>query len=122
MVLQLKGQWHEIFCFRFFHESSSPKPLKITLGSFQIFSTILGDFASQGAPPASLNLPPSGTGSLVPVANLPPVAKTPVAISHRYQRHQQKTCYRRQRNGRHIIRTRSDCLHLKVNVKEQIYL
>jgi hypothetical protein len=24
----LKGQCHEIFCFRFFHESSSPKPLK----------------------------------------------------------------------------------------------
>ncbi len=27
----------------FFHESPSPKPLKITLGSFQIFSKIRGD-------------------------------------------------------------------------------
>jgi hypothetical protein len=26
--VQLKGQYHEIFCFGFFHESSSPKPLK----------------------------------------------------------------------------------------------
>ncbi len=38
-----KGQCHEIFCFRFFHKSSSPKPLKKTLGSFQIFSKIRGD-------------------------------------------------------------------------------
>ncbi len=34
----LKEHCHEIFCFRFFfHESPSPKPLKIILGSFQIF-------------------------------------------------------------------------------------
>jgi hypothetical protein len=36
--MPLKGQCHEIFCFRFFLESSSAKSLKITLGSFQIFS------------------------------------------------------------------------------------
>ncbi len=28
----LKGQCQEIFCFRFFYESPSPKPLKIPLG------------------------------------------------------------------------------------------
>jgi hypothetical protein len=42
----LKGQCHEIFRYfdsDFFHESSSPKPLKITQGSFQIFSKIRGD-------------------------------------------------------------------------------
>ncbi len=39
----LKGQCHEIFCFRFFNESSSPKPLKITLGSFRFFSKIRED-------------------------------------------------------------------------------
>jgi hypothetical protein len=39
----LKGQCHEIFCFRFFHELPSPKPLKITLGSIRIFSKIRGD-------------------------------------------------------------------------------
>jgi hypothetical protein len=33
----LKGQCQEMFCFRFFHDLSSPKPLKIALGSFQIF-------------------------------------------------------------------------------------
>jgi hypothetical protein len=43
MDSSLKGQCHEIFCFRFFHESFSPKPLKITLGSFRIFSKIRGD-------------------------------------------------------------------------------
>ncbi len=37
---RFQGQYHEIFCLRFFHESSSPKPLKITLGSFPIFSNI----------------------------------------------------------------------------------
>ncbi len=39
----LKGQFHEIFCFGFFRESSSPKPLLKALGSFQIFSKICGD-------------------------------------------------------------------------------
>jgi hypothetical protein len=40
----LKGQCHEIFCFRFFfHESSSLKSSKITVGSFRIFSKICGD-------------------------------------------------------------------------------
>jgi hypothetical protein len=34
----LKGQCHEIFDFRFFHESVSPKPLSLPLGPFQIFS------------------------------------------------------------------------------------
>jgi hypothetical protein len=33
----------QIICFRFFNESSSPKPLKITLESFRIFSKIRGD-------------------------------------------------------------------------------
>ncbi len=40
---QLKGQCHEIFCFWFFLESVSPKPLIIPLGPFQIFSKIRGD-------------------------------------------------------------------------------
>jgi hypothetical protein len=32
-----------IFCFRFFHESSFPKSLQITLGSFRIVLKIRGD-------------------------------------------------------------------------------
>ncbi len=39
----LQGRCHKIFCFRFFQESSSLKPLKITLGSFRIFLKICGD-------------------------------------------------------------------------------
>jgi hypothetical protein len=42
----LKGQCHEIFCFWFFHESVSPKPLSIPLGPFRIFSEIRGDIRS----------------------------------------------------------------------------
>jgi hypothetical protein len=41
----LKGQCHEIFCFRFFYESPSPKPLIITFGSFRIFSKIREDYS-----------------------------------------------------------------------------
>jgi len=44
----LKGQCHKIFDFCFFHESFSPKPLRIPLGPFQIFSKICGDIRSSG--------------------------------------------------------------------------
>ncbi len=76
----LKGQCHEIFCFRFFHESPSPKPLIITLGSFQIFSKIRGDIRKSRCT-TSVNdtggkLPPVSTTT---AANLPPVSTTPVA-------------------------------------------
>jgi hypothetical protein len=54
------------FASGFFHESPSPKPLIITLGSFRKFAEI---FACQGAPPVSLT----------PVANLPPVSTTSAA-------------------------------------------
>jgi hypothetical protein len=39
----LKGQSHEIFASGFFHESSSPKPLKITVGPFIIYLKIRRD-------------------------------------------------------------------------------
>jgi hypothetical protein len=42
-VNKLKGQCHEIFDFRFFHGSVSPKHLSIPLRPFQIFSKIRGD-------------------------------------------------------------------------------
>ncbi len=63
----LGGQCHEIFCFMFFHESSSPKPLIITLRSFQIFLKFAEIFTSQGAPPVSTTL----------VANFQLVSTTP---------------------------------------------
>jgi hypothetical protein len=50
---ELKGRCHKIFCSRFFHESSSPKPLKITLGHFKFFRKFAEIFASQSAPPVS---------------------------------------------------------------------
>ncbi len=45
-AIELKESCHAIFTSDVFHESSSPKPLKITLRSFRIF----WKFASQGAP------------------------------------------------------------------------
>jgi hypothetical protein len=39
----LKGQCHRFFASDFFHESSSPNPMKTTVGLFQIFSKISGD-------------------------------------------------------------------------------
>ncbi len=54
----------DFFALICFHESSSPNPLKITLGSFWIFRKLSEIFASQGA----LGAP------AVQVANLPPVS------------------------------------------------
>ncbi len=65
----LKGQCHEIFRFRFYHESSYPKPLKMTLGHFELFRKFAEIFASQGA----LQI------STTPVENLAVVSTTPVA-------------------------------------------
>jgi hypothetical protein len=77
------------FASGFFHESSSPKSLKITLGSFQIFPKIQGDthksrcttsiiktgdkFAS-GVNDTAANFPPVSNAL---VENLPTVSTTP---------------------------------------------
>jgi hypothetical protein len=42
----LKGQCHEMFDFRLFNESVSPKPLSIPIGPFQIFVKVRGDICS----------------------------------------------------------------------------
>ncbi len=47
----LKGQCHEIFDFRFFHESVSPKPLSIPIGCVKFFWKFTEIFAAQGASP-----------------------------------------------------------------------
>ncbi len=64
------------------HKSASPKPLNISLGSFQIFRKFAEIFASQGVPPVSttlaVNLLPVPLVyrwknlSLTPAVNLPP--------------------------------------------------
>ncbi len=66
----LKGQCHEIFCFRFFHESPSPQApennIRVISNFFENSAEI---FASPGAPTTPvLNLPPM---SITPVAKLP---------------------------------------------------
>jgi hypothetical protein len=86
-IVELKGQSHKIFCFRFFHESHSPKPLKITLGSFRIFSKIRGDIRNLRCTTGVNNTGDkfatgvNDTGGKIaagindtPAANLPPVA------------------------------------------------
>ncbi len=93
LCTSLKGQCHNIFYFYFFHETSSPKPLKITLRSFEIFLKIVETFASQGGPPVSMFqwhwrqiLPLKSlilllqvAMSMIPAANLLLVSMTPVA-------------------------------------------
>ncbi len=57
----VKGQCNEIFRFLIFHESSSPKPLKITLGSFRIFSKIRRDIHKV---PLVLLMPVANNGTI----------------------------------------------------------
>ncbi len=104
----LKGQCDEIFCLRFFNESSSPKPLKITLVHFKFFPKNSRKYSQvkvhhqyqrhrwQILPPVPLvllipgaNLPPV---SMIPVANLPPVSTIPAANCPGYQRHLRQIC------------------------------
>ncbi len=75
------SQWHRVF-----PESSSPKPPKITLGSFRNFRKFAEIFASEGAPPERHRwqiLPPVPlVWLIIPVANLPLLVSTiPAAIS-----------------------------------------
>ncbi len=57
--LLLKGVWHEIFSFKFFHESVLPVSLSIPLGPIQICSKIRTDFCEWmcAADFSLLNLP-----------------------------------------------------------------
>ncbi len=120
----------------FFHESPSPKPLIITLGSFQI-SKIHGDIrksrCTTGSTTPVANLPPVPLVLFTPVANwppvstipaaiLPPLSTTPVANCHRYQRHRQQICHRCQWHRWQIIVTISGCRHLKVNLKAKFVI
>jgi hypothetical protein len=117
----LKGQCHEIFVSDVFHESSSHKLLKITLGSFQIFFKNLQRYSQvkghhryqrhrgQIFPPVSLVLLiPVAT---IPVTNLASLSTTSVASCHRFKWHRWQK-----------METISDCWQFKVNWKEKIYL
>jgi hypothetical protein len=100
----LKGQCHKIFCFRFFScESSSSKPLKITVGSFQIFSKIRGDIHMSRCTTGSNNT--SGKFSTSTAA-------------WQYRR---QICRRCQRRQSQIMGTILNSRNLKVNLKKKIY-
>ncbi len=80
LVCKLKGTVSRDFCFKFFHESPSPKPLIITLGSFRFFSKIRRDIRKSRCTTGVNDI----GGKLLPVlttpaANLPPVSTTPTA-------------------------------------------
>ncbi len=90
--MYLKGQCHEIFCFRcFFYESCSLNLPKITLGSVRISG--VNDTGGKFA-----------TVSTIPAANLPPVSKTATA------------------NLSPVSLPISNWWHLKGNFKEKIHL
>ncbi len=78
----LKGQCHEIFCFRLFPWITFPQApdTVITLGSFWIFSKIRGDIrksrCTTGVNDKGGKLLPVST---TPAANFPPVSTTPAA-------------------------------------------
>ncbi len=71
------------FALGFFNESPSPKPLIITLGSFQFFSKIRGDIRKSRCPRCTTGVNDTGGKlppvSMTPAANLPPVSTTPAA-------------------------------------------
>jgi hypothetical protein len=94
-----------LFVSGFFHESPSPKPLILTLGSFRIFRKFAKIYASQGAPPVSTT-PAANFATSFPCVvdtggndtggkfaagvndasgKLQPVSTTPAAIFHRCQ-------------------------------------
>ncbi len=127
------------FASGFFHESPSPKPLKITVGSFRIFSKIRGDirkskcttnvndtsgkFATGVNDIGGKKLPPVST---TPAANLPPVSSTPAAnfatSSACVSTTPVANCHRCRWHQWQIMGTISGCRHLKVNLKAKFFI
>ncbi len=85
LTLSLRDSVTRFFASDFFHELSSPKSLKITLGSFQIFSKIHRDIRKSRCivanSPQVLTTPAAKLLliSTTPAANLPPLSTTPAA-------------------------------------------
>ncbi len=147
----LKGQCHEIFCFRFFSWITFPQAPDNNTRVISNFSKIQGDIRKSMCttgvndtggklPPVSMSrvakchryqrhrrqiLPPVPLVFLTPVANLPPLSTTPaakVANCHRYQRHRWQICHRCSWHQWQIMGTISGCRNLKVNLKAKIYI
>ncbi len=103
---RLKGQCHEIFCFRFFQESHSPKPLIITIGSFRIFSKIRRDIRKSRCTTGV-----NDTGDKFATG----INDTGGKFCHQFS----LCCWHRWQ----IIGTISGCRHLKVNLRQKfIYM
>ncbi len=134
----LKGQCHEIFCFRFFSWITFPQApdnnIRIISNFFENsrrYSHVkvhhwYQRHRRQILPPVPLvlltpvaNLP---TVSTIPAENLPPVSMTPLANWHRYQRHRRQICHRCHWHRWQIIGTISGCRHLKLNLKAKLYI
>ncbi len=108
----IKGTVTRDFCFRFFHKSSSPKPLKIMLGSFKYFFKFSEIFSSQGLLCYQQQrwqiLPPVLLVLLIPVAILPPMSW--ISNCHRNLQPVSKTLVA---NNRNIIRLLTPLSELK---------
>jgi|688.fasta_scaffold2492116_1 hypothetical protein len=74
----LKGQCPDIFNFRFFHETVSPKPPSIPLGPFRIFSKIHGDIRSSICTTGVVDTGGKLTPAVRTGGKLPPVSLIPV--------------------------------------------
>ncbi len=113
----LKGQCHEIFCFWFFHESHSPKPLKITLGSIRIFSKNSRRYSQVKVHRCTTGV--NDTGGKIAASINDTAVKFATSINDTGVKfcHQFRLCcwHRWQIMG-------TGCRHLKVNLKAKIYI
>ncbi len=89
LVVSLKGHWHEIFSFSFFHESFPPRPLIRTLGPFRFFRENIGssrcttDTTDTGGKykRSKRTVAKLLLATMITAANLPPLSMTLVVSS-----------------------------------------
>jgi hypothetical protein len=99
----LKEQCHNIFAIEFFYKSSSPKPLKITWGSFQVFLKICRDIVNSRCT-TSIN----DTGGNLATSIITPAASFATDINNASSKFS---------TGVGVFGTISDCLHVKMKGK-----
>jgi hypothetical protein len=106
----LKGSVSQDFCLKFFHESSSPKPLKINIRDifWKIYKDIRNSTCTTGM---------NYSGKLATGIN--DTNSTSGKIYHLCQRYWRQICRLYQRHWLQIMGKISDCWHLKVNLQEK---
>ncbi len=109
-IIILKGQCHEIFCFRFFSWITFPQApdnnIRIISNFFENsrrYSQVMVYHRCQ-----------RHWWQICP--------QFPLCCWHRYQRHRRQICHRCHWHRWQIIGTISGCRHLKVNLKAKIYI